>query len=149
MADAGLPARRRFWASSPYSLRIFFSSSFMRTRPSPPSSTLQENFSRSTPARARSAEAILNDGAYAERALVDVLREKFSCRVENGGERRFLLNEAEKNIRKQFGEDALHQLPAGNPAAAMALGGLLNYLYETQKTDLPHNNDLDLFLIHI
>ena len=91
------------------------------------------------------AEAILNDGAYAEKALTAALTEKFSCRVENGGERRFLLNEAEKNIRKQFGEDALHQLPAGNPAAAMALGGLLNYLYETQKTDLSHINDLDYY----
>ena len=91
------------------------------------------------------AEAILNDGAYAERALVDVLREKFSCRVENGGERRFLLNEAEKNIRRQFGEEAQKRLPAGNPAAAMALGGLLNYLYETQKTDLSHINDLDYY----
>ena len=91
------------------------------------------------------AEAILNDGAYAERALVDVLREKFSCRVENGGERRFLLNEAEKNIRRQFGEEAQKRLPVGNPAAAMALGGLLNYLYETQKTDLSHINDLDYY----
>ena len=91
------------------------------------------------------AEAILNDGAYAERALVDVLREKFSCRVENGGERRFLLNEAEKNIRRQFGEEAQKRLPAGNPAAAMAVGGLLNYLYETQKTDLSHINDLDYY----
>ena len=91
------------------------------------------------------AEAILNDGAYAEKALVEVLRDKFSCRVENGGERRFLLNEAEKNIRKQFGEEAQKRLPAGNPAAAMALGGLLNYLYETQKTDLSHINDLDYY----
>ncbi len=91
------------------------------------------------------AEAILNDGAFAEKTLTDTLREKFSCRVENGGERRFLLNEAEKNIRKQFGEDALKHLPAGNPAAAMALGGLLNYLYETQKTDLSHINDLDYY----
>ena len=91
------------------------------------------------------AEAILNDGAYAEKALVDTLREKFSCRVENGGERRFALNEAEKNISRQFGEEAQKRLPAGNPAAAMALGGLLNYLYETQKTDLSHINDLDYY----
>jgi len=27
----------------------------------------------------------------------------------------------------------------------MALGGLLNYLYETQKTDLSHINDLDYY----
>jgi len=90
-------------------------------------------------------EAILNDGAFAERALTETLREKLRCRVENGGERRFLLAEAEKNIRRQFGEDAQKNLPAGNPAAAMALGGLLQYLYETQKTDLSHINDLDCY----
>jgi len=91
------------------------------------------------------AEAILNDGAFSEKLLTNVLREKFHCRFENGGERRFMLNEAEKNIRRQFGEDALQALPAGNPAAAMALGGLLHYLYETQKTDLSHINDLDYY----
>ncbi len=91
------------------------------------------------------AEAILNDGACSENALTSALREKFHCLVENGGERRFQLAEAERNIRKQFGEEALKQLPAGTPAAAMALGGLLNYLYETQKTDLSHINDLDYY----
>ena len=91
------------------------------------------------------AEAILNDGAYSEQALVDTLREKFRCRVENGGNRRFLLREAENNIRLQFGEEAQRNLPAGNPAAAMALGGLLHYLYETQKTDLSHINTLDYY----
>ena len=91
------------------------------------------------------AEAILNDGACSEPALTAVLADKFHCRFENGGERRFLLNEAEKNIRIQFGEEALKSLPAGNPAAAMALGGLLHYLYETQKTDLSHINDLDYY----
>ena len=91
------------------------------------------------------AEAILSDGAYSEKALTDALTEKFRCRVENGGQRRFLLNEAEKNIRRQFGDEAFARLPAGTPAAAMALGGLLDYLYETQKTDLSHINDLDYY----
>ena len=91
------------------------------------------------------AEAVLNDGAMSETALTSALTEKFSCRIENGGERRFLLHEAEKNIDKQFGEEARKTLPAGNPGAAMALGGLLNYLYETQKTDLSHINDLDYY----
>ncbi len=91
------------------------------------------------------AEAILNDGAFGEAALTEVLREKFHCRVENGGERRFLLNEAERTIRKQFGDEAFSRLPVGTPAAAMALGGLLSYLYETQKTDLSHINDLDYY----
>ena len=91
------------------------------------------------------AEAVLNDGAFSETALTDILREKFHCRVENAGERRFLLGEAEQNIRRQFGDDAWEQLPAAVPAAAMALGGLLDYLYETQKTDLSHINDLDYY----
>jgi len=91
------------------------------------------------------AEAILSDGAYAEGPLTDALREKFSCRVENGGARRFLLPEAERNIRAQYGDEVFSRLPAGNPAAAMALGGLLSYLYETQKTDLSHIRDLDYY----
>ena len=91
------------------------------------------------------AEAIVNDGAFSETALTEILKEKFHCRVENGGQRRFLLNEAERNIRKQFGDEAFSRLPAGTPAAAMALGGLLSYLYETQKTDLSHINDLDYY----
>ena len=91
------------------------------------------------------AEAILNDGACSEKALTDTLTEKFRCLVENGGEGRFRLAEAEKNIRRQFGEEAFRRLPRNNPAAAMALGGLLNYLYETQKTDLSHINDLDYY----
>ncbi len=87
------------------------------------------------------AEAILSPGAYAESTLVDALRDKLSCRVENGGESRFALDAAEKSIRRQFGEDA----QAGPPAAKMALGGLLQYLYETQKTDLSHINELDYY----
>ena len=90
------------------------------------------------------AEAILSAAAFAEKTLTGVLREKFHCRVE-GAEGRFRLPDAEKAIRTQFGEEALARLPAGNPAAALALGGLLNYLYETQKTDLSHINDLDYY----
>ena len=91
------------------------------------------------------AEAVVNDGAFSDAALVEVLREKFHCRVENAGERRFLLKPAEASIRKQFGDEAFGRLPPGVPAAAMALGGLLDYLYETQKTDLSHINDLDYY----
>ncbi len=91
------------------------------------------------------AEAVLNDGAFSETALVSALQKKLRCRVENAGERRFLLGEAERAIRHQFGDEAWGRLPAGVPAAAMALGGLLHYLYETQKTDLSYINDLDYY----
>ena len=90
------------------------------------------------------AEAILNAAAYGNQALVSILTDKFRCRVEQA-ERRFDLSAAEKTIRAQYGEEALSRLPAGNPAAALALGGLLSYLHETQKTDLSHINDLDYY----
>ena len=48
---------------------------------------------------------------------IPFLTEKFHCRVEHGGEGRFRLAEAEKNIRAQYGEEAWKRLPAGNPAA--------------------------------
>lgn len=91
------------------------------------------------------AEAVLNDGAFSEERLKRLLTEKFHCRIENGGEGRFLLSAAEKNIRSQFGGDGFNALPEGNPAAAMALGGLLSYLYETQKTDLSYIDTLDCY----
>ncbi|MDN0031377.1 DNA mismatch repair protein MutS [Oscillibacter ruminantium] len=91
------------------------------------------------------AEAVVNDGAAVEERLTEVLKEKFHCRMENGGEGRFFPREAEQNIRAQFGDAGWESLPAGNPAAGMALGGLLKYLYETQKTDLSHINHLDYY----
>ena len=90
------------------------------------------------------AEAIMNDAAWEEKGLVETLREKFRCRCERA-QGRFDFGGAEKAIRAQFGEEALGRLPAGNPAAALALGGLLSYLHETQKTDLSHINDLDYY----
>ena len=90
------------------------------------------------------AEAVLNDGAYSHGELLALLREKLSCRAENYGERRFRFEDALPLIQKQYGEQA-NVLPAGNPTAAMALGGLLTYLYETQKTDLSHISDLEYY----
>ncbi len=91
------------------------------------------------------AEAVVNEQARSEEALAAALGEKFRCRVERAGEERFLLPEAERSIKKQFGEEAWSRLPAAVPAAARALGGLLSYLYETQKTDLSYINDLDYY----
>ena len=90
------------------------------------------------------AEAVLSADAYANAALVTLLRENLSCAVENGSSR-FDLKAAEKAILSQYGEDAYANLPRSNPAAALALGGLLSYLYETQKTDLSYIKDLEYY----
>ena len=95
-------------------------------------------------ARFTPAEAVLSDGAYDDGALVTLLREKLGCAVERGG-KRFDLAAAERAVLSQFGEDAAAALPRGNPAAVLALGALLDYLHETQKTDLAYINTLDYY----
>ncbi len=90
------------------------------------------------------AEAVLSADAFGSRALVSLLHDNLSCAVENGRDR-FDLKTAEKAIPAQYGEDAYASLPRNNPAAALALGGLLSYLYETQKTDLSYIKDLEYY----
>ena len=58
---------------------------------------------------------------------------------------RFNADAAEKQTRAQFGDEALARLPRNDPAALLALGGLLSYLYETQKTDLTHLDELECY----
>ncbi len=91
------------------------------------------------------AEAVLSDGAAGEKDLTDALQERFHCMIERVGERCFKQEAAEKIVRRQFGEEALESLPAGNAAALLSLGGLLQYLYDTQKTDLSYINDLEYY----
>ena len=87
--------------------------------------------------RFRPREAVLSDGAYADQALLDFLQKTLECRCENGGEARFRPDVARSACESQFtaGMDALTQ---GDSHALQAAGGLLSYLYETQKTDLSH-----------
>ncbi len=82
------------------------------------------------------SEAVLNDQAYSHKELLSLLRDKFGCRANNCGERRFQLDGAARLVEKQYGREA---------AAGVPLGGLLSYLYETQKTDLSHIRDLEYY----
>ena len=86
------------------------------------------------------AEAVMNDGAFFDETLTGVLESKFHCHREK---RKVPMEAAERLTREQFGEDACARLPRENPAAVLALGTLLNYLHETQKTDLSHIDSLD------
>ena len=95
-------------------------------------------------ARFSPAEAVLSAGAYADEELKALLADRLSCRVERG-DARFDLKAAEKAVLAQYGEDAYASLPRNNPAAALALGGLLSYLHETQKSDLSYISDLEYY----
>ncbi len=91
------------------------------------------------------AEAVVNEGAWNETSVRFTLQEKLRCHVEKLPESRFRLETAEKLIREQFGEAILSSLPRNNTAAALALGALLGYLHETQKTDLGHIDTLEYY----
>ena len=80
---------------------------------------------------------MLSDGAWNLDGLTDFLRDKLDCLCENGGEGRFRYDAALPLVQKQFRE-GLSSLPQGDEAAVQAAGGLLTYLYATQKTDLSH-----------
>ena len=91
------------------------------------------------------AEAVLNERAYRDETLTAALENRFSCRRERLGDGRFDVRDAEKKVRLQFGEDALEHLPRNETAPLLALGGLLTYLYETQKTDLKQLDKLEWY----
>ena len=91
------------------------------------------------------SEAVLSGEAFRTPELVKLLREKFHCLTQSYSERRFQLETASASVKKQYGSEAASKLTGHNPTAAMALGGLLCYLYETQKTDLSHIRDLEYY----
>ena len=88
------------------------------------------------------AEAVMNETAYFDETLHRTMQERFSCHMEKLSDARFTPEDAEKKVRAQFGQDALERLPRDNMTPLLALGGLLGYLYETQKTDLGHLDQL-------
>ena len=83
------------------------------------------------------AEAMLSPGAWAMEGLVDFLRARLDCACANGGEDRFGYEVALAQVEAQF-KTGLDAAVREDRAAMRAAGGLLNYLYETQKTDLGH-----------
>ena len=96
-------------------------------------------------ARFSPAEAVVNEAAFFDETRHTFLQDKLNCHLEKLPAGRFQMEAAEKLIRRQFGDDALHRLPRDNPAVFLALGALLSYLHETQKTDLSHVDDLEYY----
>ena len=91
------------------------------------------------------AEAVVNETAFFDETLHSFLQDKLNCHLEKLPSGRFQMEASERLIRRQFGDDALHRLPRDNPAVFLALGALLSYLHETQKTDLSHVDDLEYY----
>ena len=82
-------------------------------------------------------EAVLSPAAWDDPELRAFLRERMDCRCEERPEEAFAPQAAWDLARRQF-RTGLEGLPQEAEAAVLAAGGLLSYLYETQKTDLSH-----------
>ena len=82
-------------------------------------------------------EAVLSEGAWALEGLTDFLKERLNCMCQHWEEEGFALDNARALVNQQF-TAGLETLPVGDTAAVQATGGLLRYLYDTQKTDLGH-----------
>ena len=91
-------------------------------------------------ARFSPREVILSPGAW-EESVMGFLTARTGCRIEQAEEGRFDLATAQAMAKKQF-TAGLEELPAGSFPALRAAGGLMDYLYETQKTDLSYMNTL-------
>ncbi|MBQ3135399.1 MAG: DNA mismatch repair protein MutS [Oscillospiraceae bacterium] len=85
--------------------------------------------------RYRPAEAVLSPAAMEMDGLCHFLSARLDCTAQNMGQERFDFDNAWALTCRQFGEG---QLPTDDRAAICAAGGLLSYLYETQKTDLSY-----------
>ena len=82
-------------------------------------------------------EALLSPEAAAEPALTEFLTQRLDCYWQDGGATRFLPQEAMELTSKQFPEAT-----GLSVQAYRAVGGVLNYLYETQKTNLSYLSSL-------
>lgn len=94
-------------------------------------------------ARFSPREVLLSPAAFADEPLAAFLKTR-PCRVEQVPEERFALQTAEKQVRQQF-TAGLEALPEQAGPAVQAAGGLLSFLYETQKTDLSYLSTLHYY----
>lgn len=86
----------------------------------------------------RPREVVFSKDAWA--ALQRELEIRLKCHCERGDETAFEFSSAQERTDKQFRRRESELSPGeGREAAVRAVGGLLAYLYETQRTDvLPH-----------
>ena len=87
--------------------------------------------------RFRPREAVLSPGAWAMEDLREFLTQRLDCMCQGLDQEPFTYAPAWEQMQAQF-RSGLDSLPQGDTAAVSAAGGLLHYLYQTQKTDLGH-----------
>ncbi|MBQ4382578.1 MAG: DNA mismatch repair protein MutS [Oscillospiraceae bacterium] len=96
-------------------------------------------------ARYAPSEIVLNSGAAENKNLELLLTKKLRCLIERE-DSRFDYMQATMRSCEQFGAHSIDELGlAGEPQAVCAVGALLSYITDTQKTKLGHINKLDFY----
>ena len=88
-------------------------------------------------------EVVLSPEAWENTALSQAMELKLDCRREFGPVKRFDYVVAGTAASNQF--ENYQVIPADRPEALQAVGGLLSYLYETQKNKLGHLRQLQYY----
>lgn len=89
------------------------------------------------------SEIIVNIKCWEDTALVDSMREKTGGFVRNFRDWAFERSEAEERLSRQFG-GAEVILPQDKPHSICAVGAMLVYLEETQKTELKNITGIEV-----
>lgn len=96
-------------------------------------------------ARFSPSEAVLNTAAMENEEVAELLRERLKC-LSEADDGRFDYMQSTMRVCEQFSVHSVDELGlAGEEQAVCAIGALLSYIIETQKTDLGHINKLDFY----
>ena len=88
------------------------------------------------------SEAIINVASDACAELTAFLKDRFSALVSDGQKRLFEYDKTRESVRKAFGEEA-DKLT--EPEMIMAVGALLGYITETQKSEVTFVKEINVY----
>ena len=107
----------------------------------PDNAKLKNELSRFAP-----REIVFNPGFLDRREMGDFIKNRLSCCAQCLLEEQYALAPAEELVLRQFGRDSLSDLSLDTrPLAVRAIGGLLQYLTETQMTGVDRLVSLGLY----
>ena len=104
-------------------------------------STLKNELSRFAP-----NEIVFHPAFLDKKEMAEFIRNRLSCCAECLREEQYDFSEAQRRVLEQFGKSDLSELSLDQrPLAVQAIGGLLDYLTETQMNGVDRLVSLDLY----
>lgn len=92
------------------------------------------------------ARIVFNTAFLSKNHIASFIKERLSCCAECLDDSAYAVEEAKARVLSHFGEETLQNLSLEEkPLAVCAAGGLLSYLYDTQKTGVERLSTIDLY----